>query len=281
MDSNDLDISGPTGLIESSYASLKEIPEEVFTFSQTLMTLKLSHNKLTKIPSQICDFAVLQTLNVSHNNIELIDPNIGKCIRLRHLNVISNRLSSLPDDICNCEMLDTLKCSENHLQTIPQNLSRLKNLNLLDLRNNKLSDIPLGLSQIPTLKEIFCSGNDRLLTVPPSVRDHSEVVISMMQHQFYLRGREQSSEDSYYQLKEEAEQKEELRFHLNEDLFRLEREVEALKKIRPEKYIQRKKKLYRYVNIAQERVKSIKRRYLKREGSGVVKICTSNSKGDE
>ena len=108
--------SGPTdGRFNLSYNNWTEIPPELYEkYRSLLLSLSLSHNKLTHISSSTKDnhvynnlsLTLLQDLDLSHNQIEVIESgSIGKLIRLRKLNVCHNLLECLPDDLNNCLMM--------------------------------------------------------------------------------------------------------------------------------------------------------------------------------
>lgn len=94
------------GKLTLSYDDWTNLPKELCDeYTDRLLFLNLSYNKLSDISGDIGKLILLKELNVSHNQIIKLDPAIGSCIRLRRLDVSHNRIVSLPVDISHCTLL--------------------------------------------------------------------------------------------------------------------------------------------------------------------------------
>ena len=79
-------IDGSVNLSHDTWRTLSDLSE----YSSRLLHLNMSNNQLVSIPESIGYLNLLQTLDVSFNHIEDIDGAMGKCIRLRRLNLSRN-----------------------------------------------------------------------------------------------------------------------------------------------------------------------------------------------
>jgi len=96
------------GSLDLSHNGWRELPSELYDIhGPSVIILNFSHNRLPQLLGNrlSVDLVLLKELNVSHNAIERIDPALGRCIRLRKLNLSFNRIRSLPSELCGCTMM--------------------------------------------------------------------------------------------------------------------------------------------------------------------------------
>ena len=77
--------AGPdeSGEIDLSHSAWSELPDQLFNFSNRLLSLNLSHNKLVEVEPDFGQLTLLSKLNLESNMISRISPRLGECIRLR------------------------------------------------------------------------------------------------------------------------------------------------------------------------------------------------------
>lgn len=117
-----------------SNSGLTEVPEHVFTESETT-ALDLSGNKLTgALPAEIRHLKKLTSLNLSDNNF-----------------------TGVPAEIGQLEYLEILNLSNNPITGLPYELGNLKNLQVLDLSNTNYSkpDLEVIKKTLPNRVEII------------------------------------------------------------------------------------------------------------------------------
>ncbi|XP_063695482.1 leucine-rich repeat-containing protein 20 isoform X1 [Culicoides brevitarsis] len=100
----------------SSNVISKIPPKFVIKFS-LLTDLNLSHNHMSKLPDELCDLNLLQTLDISFNSFITLPPCVFKMKRLRELKASDNQIIEVDSD----EMIVS------------------DSLEVVDLRNNPLT----------------------------------------------------------------------------------------------------------------------------------------------
>jgi Leucine-rich repeat (LRR) protein len=118
--------------------SIAFIPSSVITPSsysqisslENLKVLDLSKNEITIIASEICQLSKLVTLNLSHNKITELPESFG-----RYNSTLIFRL----------EKLEVLEISNNILASLPEDLSGLSSIKSFHMANNLLLSIPVSL----------------------------------------------------------------------------------------------------------------------------------------
>uniref|UniRef100_A0A7S3D7K0 Adenylate cyclase n=1 Tax=Palpitomonas bilix TaxID=652834 RepID=A0A7S3D7K0_9EUKA len=85
-------------LIDFHHYSLHTYPLETTRppLADALLSLDLSHNKLSFIPADIKNLKAIDTLNLHHNQLESLPAEIGQCTTLIRLNLSKNLLEDLP-----------------------------------------------------------------------------------------------------------------------------------------------------------------------------------------
>ncbi|CAH0722441.1 unnamed protein product, partial [Brenthis ino] len=137
-----------TGVLRISDHKLKEIPEDVFSLSESLRNLDLSKNKISQIPEDLSLLKLLKQLNLSSNNIQIIPASLSNLKKLELLNISFNSISTLPDSLLNLSNLKQIYLNNNKFKTFPKQLLGLHSLEVIDLSNNKMTEIPSGMSNL-------------------------------------------------------------------------------------------------------------------------------------
>ncbi|AMP19950.1 hypothetical protein AZF37_01020 [endosymbiont 'TC1' of Trimyema compressum] len=121
-----------------------------------LNSLNLSHNQLTKLPTEIGSLLNLSFIDLSYNLLSVLPTEIGNMAHLTNLLLEDNRLTSLPDEICNLIELRNLVIYFNLLTSLPNEFGNLKNLVTCELWENLLPDsYPSTLNALGFPKIVF------------------------------------------------------------------------------------------------------------------------------
>ncbi len=96
-------------VLDFSMNEIREVPREIGTLSESLVTLKLSHNKLVGLPVELCDLPLLKVLDVAFNALTALPETLGRLSALVSLCATDNQLPSLPDSLCECTELEVLQ----------------------------------------------------------------------------------------------------------------------------------------------------------------------------
>ena len=107
-----------------------------------LGTLKLTDNRLTKLPESIGQLTELLVLTLSGNQLTQLPESIGQLTKLETLELADNRLTKLPESIGQLTNLRTLHIANNQLTELPESLLQLKSLNALYLHGNDALGLP-------------------------------------------------------------------------------------------------------------------------------------------
>lgn len=99
--------------------NIKTIPENVFPYFEKLRFLKLSTNRLEKLPQDMNRCQHLNYLNLSNNCLRNLDPLVGLS-QLKELYVERNQLADLPDLLFQNSSLTLFKANGNPLRKPPQ-----------------------------------------------------------------------------------------------------------------------------------------------------------------
>uniref|UniRef100_A0A671P9G2 Uncharacterized protein n=1 Tax=Sinocyclocheilus anshuiensis TaxID=1608454 RepID=A0A671P9G2_9TELE len=99
--------------------NIKTIPENVFPSLEKLRFLKLSTNRLEKLPQDMNRCQHLNYLNLSNNCLRNLDPLVGLS-HLKELYVERNQLADLPDLLFQNSSLTLFKANGNPLRKPPQ-----------------------------------------------------------------------------------------------------------------------------------------------------------------
>lgn len=135
-DTKELDYSGQM---------LTFLPPDLFS-NFALTVLNLANNKITWLPKEMEQLAVLEELYLQNNELN----RIGSSLEF-----------TLPN-------LKVLRLSHNQLMYCPQKIGMLTKLRLLDLSNNAITEIPMSIQYLTSL-ETFNIENNNLTTIRPEI----------------------------------------------------------------------------------------------------------------
>jgi internalin A len=121
--------------------------------------LNLSGQGLTKVPPEISQLVLLQSLDLISNQIHILPPEIGQLVNLQSLYLIFNQLNTLPPEIGQLINLQFLYLRSNNLDTLPPEIGQLANLQFLYLRSNNLDTLPPEIGQLVNLQSLDLSDN--------------------------------------------------------------------------------------------------------------------------
>eukprot|EP00936_MAST-01D_sp_MAST-1D-sp1_P001532 g1532.t1 len=109
------------------------------------VTLDLSNNRLTKLPSAMMDLHAVTEMWVQHNMLYSLPRRIGRMAQLQTVLANSNQLRVLPPSLGALKNLTWLDLRHNKLRTLPAELGALRSLIHLDLCGNRLHKLPTEL----------------------------------------------------------------------------------------------------------------------------------------
>jgi len=197
----------------------------------------MSHNNFEALPREIGSLKVLREIDFSFNRMEHIPAELGTCLRLRVIKAGGNGLKSLPVQFQQLTLLEELIVPDNELTVLPAGIAKLPRLTVLDMARNDLRRLPPELADSPSLEEIDVSGNERLSTVPASMRMNADLIR-------WACGRDRERVRGEAELRASNEELEVLcraydteRLALREEAARLRAEVRELNAQLPRRYM--------------------------------------------
>ena len=231
--------AGPNalGALDLSHSAWTSLPDTLFGFGPLLLSLNLSHNKLSSLQDEFGSLVILSKLDLGNNVIEKCSSEIGKCIRLRNLDLSFNRLDEIPSSIGCCILLEVINFKSNFLVTLPSEMGNIIALRILEVQDNKLEYIPSTIAGIPTLEEIHCSGNDKLEMVPPDMRESSDMVLWSLRLHLSQATSINDKMAIHDKWEGKAREAEENRLRTRDDLEELKGQIQELTEERPWRYI--------------------------------------------
>ncbi|XP_072351081.1 DISP complex protein LRCH3-like, partial [Scyliorhinus torazame] len=129
----------------------------------------LSKNRLSEIPSEICQYISLESLNLYHNCLRAIPPAIINLQALTYLNLSRSQLCVLPPYLC-CLPLKVLITSNNKLTSLPDNIGCLTQLRELDVSCNEMQMLPPQMGNLESLRDLNVRRN-QLITLPEELSE--------------------------------------------------------------------------------------------------------------
>lgn len=120
----------------------------------TVLAIRITKQKLTKVPDEIMNYPNLRALDLSKNRISAIPIDLNKLEQLEVLILSKNRLESFPIVVCSMPNLRTLSVSNNPISTIPPCIEYSQKLEHLDIFNTLIADFPIELSALRDLKTL-------------------------------------------------------------------------------------------------------------------------------
>ncbi|KAF2457648.1 hypothetical protein BDY21DRAFT_286019 [Lineolata rhizophorae] len=149
-------IQACTNLREIKYTSNEawRLPPSMSLASRLTM-LDVSNNRLEQLEHANLDkLSSLISLRLSNNKLYKLPRYFGSYRALRSLNLSSNSLPEFPDFLCDVQTLEDIDVSFNSISSLP-NIGKLVNLERLWATNNKLSgSFPDSISSLTSLREI-------------------------------------------------------------------------------------------------------------------------------
>lgn len=177
-----------SGSLELRHCGWTKIEPRLLTFSHCLLSLDISFNQLSELPTEISNLQLLQELNCACNKLQSLPDSIASLGWLRTIKANGNSICAIPKDIGGCKTLEVLNLSENALTSVPQEIAGCTSLRTLLLQNNDLPRLPLSLAALTgKLQQLDVSNNSRelLTTLPAEIhRDvHSIMWIVALQQE--------------------------------------------------------------------------------------------------
>ncbi|KAF1979523.1 PP2C-domain-containing protein [Bimuria novae-zelandiae CBS 107.79] len=153
-----LSLASRLTMLDISNNRLKDLEEVQLHKLQSLQGLRLSNNRLTRLPAYFGQYRALRSLNLSSNSLTEFPDFLCDVRTLVDLDVSFNSISSLPK-IGQLTCLERLWATNNQLSgSFPPSLSNLVNLREIDVRFNALSSMDV-MSQLPRLEYLMIGHN--------------------------------------------------------------------------------------------------------------------------
>ncbi|XP_006876088.1 PREDICTED: nischarin isoform X2 [Chrysochloris asiatica] len=130
---------------------------------QTLTTLDLSHNSISKIDESVKLIPKIEFLDLSHNDVLVVD-NLQHLYNLIHLDLSYNKLSSLEGVHTKLGNIKTLNLAGNLLDSL-SGLHKLYSLVNLDLSDNRIEQM----EEVRSIGSLPCLEHVSLLNNPLSI----------------------------------------------------------------------------------------------------------------
>ncbi|KAF2878145.1 hypothetical protein BDV95DRAFT_600823 [Massariosphaeria phaeospora] len=145
-------------MLDISNNRLQELEHAKLNRLQSLQGLRLSNNRLTKLPAYFGHYRALRSLNLSSNSLTEFPDFLCDVVTLVDLDISFNSISSLPE-IGKLTCLERLWATNNKLSgSFPPSLSNLVNLREIDVRFNALNSMDV-MSQLPRLEYLMIGHN--------------------------------------------------------------------------------------------------------------------------
>lgn len=130
---------------------------------ENLHFLDLSHNKISTLPSEICDLSLLKELKLGYNELSSLPEEIGTLRHLMRLHLNDNHLTNLPASIMLCCKMQEIRLEKNELKEIP-----------IDIFGDRYNSRQFHQNLIMNITD-----NSDLVMIPESLRDlkHSDAVL--------------------------------------------------------------------------------------------------------
>ena len=125
---------------------------------QSLVSIKMSNNKLRQLPSYFGQYKSLRSLNLSSNYLETFPDFLCDLKSLVDLDISFNSIKALPK-IGQLSTLERLWATNNLLSgSFPDSFKALGNLKEIDVRFNSITSIDI-ISQLPRLEQLMVGHN--------------------------------------------------------------------------------------------------------------------------
>ncbi|KKY25355.1 putative adenylate cyclase [Phaeomoniella chlamydospora] len=125
---------------------------------QSLVSIKLTNNKLTELPEYFGSFKALRHLTISSNNFQELPDHLCNLKSLVELDISFNRISTLPR-IGDVTSLERIVMTNNQLSgPFEETWTKLVNLKEIDARFNNISNIE-NVACLPKLEQLLVGHN--------------------------------------------------------------------------------------------------------------------------
>ncbi|XP_076356306.1 DISP complex protein LRCH3-like isoform X2 [Tachypleus tridentatus] len=155
-----------TGELKLCGRKLKEFPKNAqkYDLSDTVLA-DLSKNRFGELPSEVCEFFLLERLDCYHNVIRSLPDSVITLHSLTYLNLSRNHLSTIPPALCQLP-LEVLDVSNNKLVSLPEEIGHMQCLMDLDVSCNEITILPPQIGDLQSLKS-FNIRRNLLVELPP------------------------------------------------------------------------------------------------------------------
>ncbi|KAJ4346551.1 uncharacterized protein N0V89_010482 [Didymosphaeria variabile] len=153
-----LSLASRLTMLDISNNRLKDLEDVQLHRLQSLQGLRLSNNRLTRLPAYFGQYRALRSLNLSSNSLNEFPDFLCDVRTLVDLDISFNSISSLPK-IGQLTCLERLWATNNKLSgSFPGTLSNLVNLREIDVRFNALNSMDV-MSHLPRLEYLMIGHN--------------------------------------------------------------------------------------------------------------------------
>ncbi|KAF2640285.1 hypothetical protein P280DRAFT_32298 [Massarina eburnea CBS 473.64] len=153
-----LSLASRLTMLDISNNRIKDLEDAQLHKLQSLQGLRLSNNRLTRLPTYFGQYRALRSLNLSSNSLNEFPDFLCEVRTLVDLDISFNSVSSLPK-IGQLTCLERLWATNNRLSGgFPPTLSNLVNLREIDVRFNALDSMDV-MSQLPRLEYLMIGHN--------------------------------------------------------------------------------------------------------------------------
>ncbi|KAF2101621.1 PP2C-domain-containing protein [Rhizodiscina lignyota] len=153
-----LSLASRLSILDISNNRLEQLDHADLNKLQSLQAIRMSNNKLSRLPSHFGQFKFMRSLNVSSNSLTEFPEFLSDLKTLVDLDISFNSISSLPS-IGNLTNLERLWATNNKLSgSLPDSMKNLVNLNNIDIRFNAITNIDI-LAQLPKLDHVDVGHN--------------------------------------------------------------------------------------------------------------------------
>lgn len=149
----------PVRCLSLKHHCLSDLPNDLSTLSDCLITLDLSFNHFITLPTVTCEMIELKELFINNNAIEVVQDEVKSLINLQVLHLQHNKLTKLPSSIGQLRSLVILNLEHNQLTCLPSEVQHLKSLTKLLLANNRLTELPATIIYLDNLEEMHVANN--------------------------------------------------------------------------------------------------------------------------
>ncbi|KAF2487445.1 adenylate cyclase protein [Neohortaea acidophila] len=153
-----LSLASRLTMLDVSNNRLEQLEHAELNRLSGLVSLKLSNNMLSGVPSYFGKYHALRSLNLSSNSLAKFPDELRELVSLRDLDVSFNGISEL-GNVGALVNLERLWATNNKLSgPFDASLSKLTNLREIDARFNAITNIDI-VSQLPNLEMLMLGHN--------------------------------------------------------------------------------------------------------------------------